>query len=419
MSGENNKIGLEELSKYRTFNHCAVNPDSDVWYSALDRLRDQCPIGKSDEHGGFWVVNGFPEAYDVIRRPDTFSNYPTSLPMFPQATRMIPLEQDPPDHQRYRKLVAGPFSPRRAESYGESIRDFVNSLIDNFIEDGRSDVCQTIANPLPTLVATTALGLPSADAAKFDEWTYKIVHAATTDFEAGAEAMLDLYTYFYALLEERRANPGDDLMSLLACTQVDGERLTEEELMGFCFVLVLASIDTTQRALGSVFMHLARHPELRSQLATKPEAIPAAVEEFLRLYAPVNPARTANCDTEIAGHKIKAGDRVLLMIAAANRDGREFDHPGEFDPHRVTNRHLAFGASIHRCLGSHIVRVELRILLEEFLRRIPDFEIEDESMVQWSSGQVQGITKLPVCFRAGKRESSRVLVLSELQRTMS
>ncbi|HKP44058.1 cytochrome P450 [Mycobacterium sp.] len=414
------EIGLDELSEYPTFDHCAINRDTDVWYAAFDRLRAQCPIGKSDEHGGFWVVNGFSEAYDVIHRPETFSNYPTSLPMFPQATRMIPLELDPPDHQRYRKLVAAPFSPRRAQSYADSIRRFVNALIDTFIEDGRSDVCKTIANPLPTLVATTALGLPAADAAKFDEWTYKIVHLAISDFEAGAEAMLDLYTYFYALLEERRANPGEDLMSLLVSSEFDGHRLSEEELMGFCFVLVLASIDTTQRALGSILMHLARDPQLRQGLAADPSKIPSAVEEFLRLYAPVNPARTATQDAEIGGQQIKAGDRILLLLGAANRDGREFDRSGEFDSDRITNRHLAFGASIHRCLGSHIVRVELRVLIEELLRRIPDFEIEDEALVEWSSGQVQGVTRLPVRFTPGQRTSTDVLVLRDLQRsTMS
>lgn len=412
----NNGAGFEELSEYRTFDHCAPVREAETWFSAFDRLRAQCPVGKSENHGGFWVVDGFAEAYEIMHRPEVFSNFPTSLPMFPQATKMIPLELDPPDHQRYRKLVAGPFSPRRAQSYADSIRTYVNSLIDNFIEDGHTDACRTIANPLPTLVSTVSLGLPAEDAPKFDEWTYKIVHLALTDFEAGAEAMLDLYSYFYALLEERRAHPGDDLMSLLVSQEVDGERLNEEELMGFCFVLVLASIDTTQRAIGSILMHLGRNRDLCDKLIANPTDIPDAVEELLRLYAPVNPARTAMADYEISGHQIKAGDRVLLMLGAANRDGREFERASDFTE-REHNRHLAFGASIHRCLGSHIVRVELCILLEELLRRIPDFELDNDETVEWSGGQVQGATRVPIKFTPGKRESTHVLNLRDLQRT--
>jgi cytochrome P450 len=196
------------------------------------------------------------------------------------------------------------------------------------------------------------------------------------------------------------------MMSLLAEAEVEGEKLTDEELMGFCLLLLIASIDTSQKAIGSMLWQLATEPELRNRLAADRTLIPSAVEEFLRLWAPVQPARRATKDVEVAGVPFKENDQILVLLGAVNRDDREFPGAACMVPDRTPNRHMTFGTSIHRCLGSHIARLEMQVLLEELLRRIPDFELQEGAGVEWSKGQVQGVVKVPIRFTPGPREGA-------------
>jgi cytochrome P450 len=176
--------------------------------------------------------------------------------------------------------------------------------------------------------------------------------------------------------------------------------------MGFCLLLLIASIDTSQKAIGSMLHQLATDPELRHRIAADPSQTPTVVEEFLRYWAPVQPARRAVVDTEVGGVQFKEGDQLLVLLGAANLDEREFPSACQFQPDRTPNRHLTFGTSIHRCLGSHIARIELRVLLDELLRRIPDFELEEGAETEWSKGQVQGVVKVPIRFTPGQREGA-------------
>jgi cytochrome P450 len=227
------------------------------------------------------------------------------------------------------------------------------------------------------------------------------VHESASKPEKALDAAMEIYAYFSALLEQRRQDSsGEDLLSLLVSAEVDGEKLSDEELLGFSLFLLLAAIDTSQKVIGSMFWQLARDADLRHRLAGEPSLIPDAVEEMLRYWAPVITARTAKEDVTVGGVEMKAGDRILVPLGAPNRDDREFPDASSFTIGRTPNRHLAFGGHAHRCLGSHIARSELTIMVEEFLRRIPDFEIEDESQVTWSWGQVQGVVKLPIRFQA-------------------
>ena len=394
------------VQKYSEYDHHAPDITLENVHRSWDNLRAQCPIGRSDAYGGMWVVTGYAEAHEIFHDPETFSSTPLIIPPFPQAMKMIPVETDPPDHFKYRTLVATPFSPRHAEKMVEPLRAIVNKLIDDFIETGECDVYETVATPYPTLMGTIMLGLPDSDAKLFEDWTHKIIHMSATDFEVAGEAVIELYSYFYALLEDRRANPCGDMMSLLAEAELDGEKLTDEELMGFCLLLLIASIDTSQKAIGSMLWQLGTHPELRDRLAGDPKLIPSAVEEFLRLWAPVQPARRATKDTQVCGVDFKEGDQILVLLGAANRDEREFPGAADNVPDRTPNRHLTFGTHIHRCLGSHIARLEMQVLLEELLRRIPDFELADGAEVEWSKGQVQGVVKVPIRFTPGPREGA-------------
>lgn len=399
---ENGKV----VRQYAEYDHNDPDMALETVHETWDVLRAQCPIGKSDAYGGMWVVTGFPEAYEIFHNPERFSSHPLIIPPYPQAEKLVPVEIDPPDHMRYRTLVAAPFSPRHAERLEEPLRGILNGLIDEFIESGSCDIYQTLAIPFPTLMATSVLGLPHEDAAKFGEWIDKIVHETARNPEVAGEAVLECYAYFYALLEDRRANPRDDVMSLLVDAEIDGVHLTEAELMGFCLLFLIASIDTSQKVIGSILWQLATEPELRGRLATDPAAAAMAVEEFLRFWAPVCPARRCTEDTEVGGVPLKAGDQLLILTGAANHDERAFPKADEFVLERTPNRHLAFGAHIHRCLGSHIARVELRVLLQELLRRIPEFELQENAEVEWSKGQVQGVVKVPIRFPPGPRENA-------------
>ena len=391
---------------YAHYDHHALGESFDSVFEHWADLLQKCPVGHSDAHGGMWVVTGYEENDKILRNPAVFSSYPASFPSFPQPNKMIPVELDPPDHQRYRALVAEPFSPKRAATYEEPLRGIVNELIDEFIEDGECDAFKAMAEPLPALLATVFLGVPLEDGQRLAHWIHTLVHETTTRPEAAGEAVMQIYGYFGGLFAERAGSDGDDLISIICRAEIEGHKLSQEELLGFALFLLLASIDTSQKVIGSMFWRLANDPELLAKIAGDASLVPAAVEEFLRLYSPVIGTRKVLEDTEVAGCPIKAGEQVLLLFGAAGRDDRTFPDAEEFKFDRPNGaKHLAFGSYIHKCLGIHIARVEMRVLLEEWVRRIPVFEPQDGAEAQWSNGQVQGVIKCPIRFPAGKRET--------------
>ncbi|MGV0714274.1 cytochrome P450 [Mycolicibacterium sp. XJ662] len=388
---------------YSNFDHMTTTPDGECPYPVYQQLRADSPIGRSEHYGGFWVVTGYPECYEIIHRPDVFSSRRITFPAFPQDAPMIPIELDPPDHSLYRSLLAPVFSPRRTrELWEDPIRAVVNRLIDGFIDSGRCDAYKTLAEPIPCYMGTTLLGVPNDDAPRLLEWVSAVVDNSPADPEAPKVAMQKQYEYFAEKLEQRRADSsGDDVLSRLLRAEVDGKKLTQDELLGFCLLLLLASIDTTQKAMGSMIWHLAKDADLRHRLAADPSKIAGAVEEMLRFWSPSQPSRLVLQDIEFAGQQLKAGDVVLMMIGSADRDEREFPAGEQFVADRSPNRHLTFGGHVHKCMGAHIARLEMRVLLEELLRRIPDFEIEDDSKVRWCPGQVQGYVSVPIKFDVG------------------
>jgi cytochrome P450 len=384
-------------ANYADYDHHGTDVTPESAYREWGDLLATCPVGRSAAHGGMWVVTGYPETVEILRRPAVFSSFPATLPSFPQSARMIPVELDPPDHQRYRALLAEPFSPKRARQYEESLRQIVNGLIDGFIADGGCDAFQAMAVPLPALLATIFLGVPIEDGPRLQGWIHALVHETASRPEAAMEGAQGIYGYFGKLLASRAGSDDDDLISVLLRAKVDGVSLGTDELLGFSLFLLLASIDTSQKVIGSMFWRLANDPGLLARLAADPSLIPAAVEEFLRLYAPVIGARRVTEPTEVGGIAMAEGDRVLLLLGAASRDERAFAEPAEFLLDRPNGaRHLAFGDYIHKCLGIHIARVELRVLLEEWLRRIPWFETQPGQTAVWSNGQVQGVVRAPI-----------------------
>lgn len=383
------------------------NPDVQRdWEAVTRRLRGQCPLVKSKAHGGFYPLTRYSDLYAAAHDPETFSSFPVTIPPFGNPVPMIPIEMDPPMHAKYRTLVGGRFTLTAVAKLEERLRGIVTELLDAVDGLTEVDLVKALAVPLPLrVILEVYLDVPAADWEHLYELFLQMLQPDPTASDeekhdtamtAGFEAMV----YFAGLLDQRRqAGYGDDLISALDQVEIDGERLTEEEILGFCLVLVPAGFDTTASALGRLFLLLGERPDLRERLrSATPALLDTAVEEFIRYISPVpGLARTVTKGCTFAGTELEEGDRVLLCFPSANRDEEEFPNPDEIDIERQPNRHVAFGSGAHRCIGAHVARAEIKFLITEFLRRMPDYRIA-ESGVAWHTGDTWGLKALPVIF---------------------
>jgi len=345
-------------------------------FSTYSRLRAMCPVGRGGKYGGFWYLTKNEDIFAAEQDPRTFSVAPSMLlPDFGTDFPLIPIDIDPPQHARYRRILLPLFTPRAVARLEDGMRSTARQLIGPMKEQRVADVSALYARPMPTVVFSRLAGFPEKDWPTFDAWVDDIIYGRTVNPARARAAAREVVAYFDHLL---RARPGvaddHDLISELLGARIDGEPLTHDELVSYCYLLFLAGLDTTAWAIRSSLWYLARHAEAQERLRREPDLIPAAAEEFLRTMSPVQAmARTCRADTEIRGRQLKAGDRVLLVFGAGNRDPDSFERPDEIEIDREANRHLAFGAGIHRCLGSHLGRRELVVALEEFISAVPGF----------------------------------------------
>jgi cytochrome P450 len=345
-------------------------------FSTYSRLRGTCPVGHSDKYDGFWYLTKNQDIFAAEQDPRTFAVAPSMLlPDLGTDFPMIPIDIDPPDHALYRRILLPLFSPRAVARLEDGMRRTSRELLRQVTEQEVADASSLYARPMPTIVFSRFAGFPEKDWPKFDAWVDDIIYERTTDPARAHAAADEVVDYFDRLLEERRGDTSqDDLISQLYRARIDGRPLTRSELVSYCYLLFVAGLDTTAWAIRSSLWYLARNPDDQERLRRQPELIPAAAEEFLRTMSPVQAmARTCQADTEIRGQQIKAGDRVVLVFGAGNRDPESFENPDDIQIGRDSNRHLAFGAGIHRCLGSHLGRRELVIALEEFIAGTPAF----------------------------------------------
>jgi cytochrome P450 len=315
--------------------------------------------------------------------------------------RMILAEEDEPAHGLHRRLVNTPFSPGNAEKIDAQVRATANALIDDFIEQGRVDFCQVFGDRMTERVAAIMLGLPSEDGARHRQWTHAATHGIYTDRAAAEVQMQALDTYWDGLIAEKRARPTPDVFSTVVHSEIDGEQLSHTQLKDFFTILLLAAIDNTTRLLNTIGWRLAWDQDLRRRLIAYPAQIGAAVEEFVRLYAPAVIFRVVENDVSLHGADLKRDQLVCLVAQLANRDPREFPYPDTFIAERSPNRHLTLGTGIHRCLGSHLVKVELRGAIQELLRRVPIFALDPQHGIRWECGQVSGMCEVPIVFPRG------------------
>jgi cytochrome P450 len=346
-------------------------------------MHARCPVGHSDRYGGFTFVAKLEDIFAAEQSPDVFAVAPSMLlPAFGTDEPMIPIDIDPPAHAIYRRILLPLFTPRKLDELTPGIRQTANDLAAAVAAKGVADASREFARPVVTIVFSRLCGFPERDWPKFDGWVDDIIYERTRDPERAYAAGDAVHAYFDDLLTERRGGPPEnDLIGVLLDARIeDGRPLTQSELVSYCYMLFVAGLDTTAWAIRAGLWYLARTPDAQATLRARPELMPAAAEEFLRTLAPVQAmARTCLRDTVVRGREIKAGERVVLVFGAGNRDPDAFDDPDSIRLDRTKNRHLAFGGGIHRCLGSNLGRRELVIALEEFLRVVPSFTAADEA----------------------------------------
>jgi len=331
-----------------------------------------------------WVLTRFQDVFEAARDTATFSsaqgltfrNEREALGLHPTIVMM-----DPPDHTRYRRLVSRGFTPRRVAELEPELRVFARGCVDRLAELGRADLVAELARPVPCWVVAHYLGVPEADRGRFEGWTQALVSSAHGRPEDAGEALMALYGYFTELIDRRRREPGDDLITTLLEARPEGVGLSTEEILGYAFVMVAGGNDTATGLIAGSAELLTRNVAQRRRLLDDPSLVPGAVEECLRLTSPVQGlCRVVTRDVSVGDTLLEAGSRVLLCYGAANRDPREFGPDAEsFDVSRTTERHLTFGSGAHHCLGASAARLQGRIVLEELLRRCPDFTVDPEA----------------------------------------
>ncbi|MEN0135486.1 MAG: cytochrome P450 [Rhodococcus sp. (in: high G+C Gram-positive bacteria)] len=400
------------ITDFNVYDPSLASP-TDVFQERVAALRTQGPILWSPQHGGHWVVTRYKEALQVLQDPDTFSSFPNNLLNAAQG-KFLPLELDPPEHSYYRRALQPLFSPKSMKALEPEIRGIVTDLIDGFAAAGECEFISEFAHELPTRIFLALMGWPLSDAPRFTEWTditLQGIPGASEEESAAAraEAAAEIYEYFGRVVA--RVRSGDDSADTLTAQiintplDVGGEPrpLTDEELCRMFFLLLVAGLHTVQGALAWGLIHLSRNPEQRAAIIDDPTLIPSAVEEILRIETATSSGRRATRDVEIGDVTIRAGDQLLVVMTAANRDEDEFDGADELQIERHPNRHIGFGAGPHRCLGSHLARLELKLALEEIHRRIPDYALVPDNPAIFHSSQVRGCEKLPITFTPSTR----------------
>jgi cytochrome P450 len=319
---------------------------------------------------------------------------------------LIPLQIDPPEHAKYRRILDPLFTPREMARREPQVTALVNEMIDRFADRGECDFHEEFAVPLPCTVFLQLLGLPLEDLDKFLEWKDGVIRpdgdsGYNRSHESSAAVADQIYQYFERAIDDHIAAPRDDVLSAMIATNFKdeaGQQLSREELLDICFLFLIAGLDTVTDSLDCFFVYLAQHPDHRHQLIEQPDVLPSAIEELLRWETPVpGVIRIATQDVEVGGCPISKGERVSPLLGAANTDPAEFPDPELVDFTRNPNRHRAFGGGPHRCLGSHLARMELRVALREFHRRIPDYEIKPGTQLTYTAA-LRSVESLPLTF---------------------
>jgi cholest-4-en-3-one 26-monooxygenase len=385
-----------------------------VPHEALRLLRKESPIYFHAEPGGpgFWAVTKYDDVVTVGKDPGRFSSHRggTNIQDYPpdnlSTIQLLMLNMDPPQHNKFRRLVSQGFTPRMTAQLEPRIREAARGIIDKVAHKGTCDFVASVAAELPLQVIAELMGIPQDDRHKVFEWSNRLIGFDDPEFqtslEGGTQAAMEMWMYANELGAARRGTPGQDLVSVLMNAEVDGAQLTEMEFDAFFLLLAVAGNETTRNLISGGMLALIENPDQRQRLLADPKLIESAVEEMLRWVTPVMYfRRTATSDTELGGVKIKENEKVVVYYTSANRDEDVFKDPYKFDVGRTPNEHLAFGVGQHFCLGTNLARLEIRVLFEELLKRLPDIELAG-NVRRLRSNFINGYKEIPVKFTPEK-----------------
>lgn len=354
------------------------------------------PAGRS---GPAWIVTRAELMREILQNPETFSSKHIAgfSRFFGESWDLIPLEKDPPIHSQYRTLMNPLFAPARINEMEADVRDTCVQLIEKFRKRGECEFVKEFGRPFPVTIFLSLMGLPLEQTAKFLEWEDGLLHAK--NMEQRINAARAIKDYLLELIADRRGKPVNDLASFAVNAKIDGRALSDEEIMGICYLLFVGGLDTVAATLGFTFRQLALDPDLQKQLRDDPAKIIPAMEEMLRAHAVVVTARFVTKDTAFHGVVMKQGDCIAVPLGLSGRDEREFTNPHEIDFDRDSNRHMTFATGPHRCIGSHLARREIKIALEEWIARIPEFRVKaGEKPITHGTG-VWGVDYLPLVWK--------------------
>jgi cholest-4-en-3-one 26-monooxygenase len=389
------------------------NPDvfvRGVPHDAFRLLRREAPVyfHKEPSGRGYWALTKYDDVVTVGKDPGRFSSFRggTNIQDYPaedlSAIQMMMVNMDPPQHNKFRRLASTGFTPRMVARLEPRIRAIAKDIIDRISKTGEADFVTAIAAELPLQVIAELMGVPQEDRHKLFDWSNRLIGFDDPEFQTSLEdgkvAAMEVWMYANQLAEQRRANPGEDLVSVLVNAEIDGEKLAETELDAFFLLLAVAGNETTRNLISGGMLALIEHPEQRARLIADTSLVPSAVEEMLRWVTPVMYfRRTATRDTEMRGQKIREGEKVVMYYTSANRDEDVFPEADKFDVGRTPNEHMAFGGGQHFCLGASLARLEIRVMFEEIVRRVPDIELAGP-VRRLRSNFINGFKTIPIRF---------------------
>jgi len=383
--------------------------DLDFRNEVYDYARRECPVHRSTALGGFWVVSGYDEVVEALQDARTFASGPSvRIPYNPARPQLPPIDSDPPAHRDWRRVLNTFFSPSGLAPHKDAIRSIARDLVDAIADRGECELMADFAEPFSAFITGRVL-MGIDDDERIQEIQRSNHGIAQAHDKSESEANWNkLKAHVEELYDERTRKPRpNDLVSAVTTAEIEGRRVTRDEAVSCLMILHLGGLDTVTDAIGSITVRLTEQPEL-TELVANPEWMRTNLDEFLRLNTPVDhEGRTVTRDVELSGQHLSEGDRVMLVYVCANRDESVFPHADRLDFERERNRHIAFGMGPHRCVGSHLARLEIEVGFEELLGRIDDLQIRPGDKVDWKVGLSFGPKRVPLVYRPNVRSPSR------------
>lgn len=386
-----------------------VRDPAPIW----EDLRQRCPIAHTERHGGSWMPTRYADLQEMVRMvPALSSSSPVIIPPSAELREQLiaerreygsenpPITADPPEQKPYKQLILPFFTPKAVEGYRPLTEALCHDLMDRLLTKDKPDAAVDYAQQIPPRVIAHMMGIDHTRADEFTEWAQGILELGQLDPALRMKYRAIIRDFFAEMVAERRRNPGDDMISTLVASKIEGEPISDYTAIGICNLILLAGIDTTWSSIGAALWHLAGHADDRRRLYEDDSLFPSAVEELLRFYSPVKMGRKVTEPVEYGGVTMQPGDKVILNFPAANRDPEVFERPNEVVLDRQKNRHIAFGIGIHRCAGSNLARMEMEVALRVWFARTREFELRDAETVRWAGGQVRGPRIVPVTVTA-------------------